>query len=135
MRTPKKGRSSLKILLADPGVRRFDVFSLRQINKDHHIEVRTERLLNGFIIPSHPENLFFFWEDEVPEIVDGQQKAFPGGVIDGLCSVANIRWVKRGKSVPMERVNHRSLTRLLLHDTPLFLFQTIILELNSVFNG
>jgi hypothetical protein len=72
MRTPKKGGSSFQIFLANPIAFGFDVLGFRQVNKDHQIKVRTECLLNGFIIPFHTQNLFFLWEDEVPEIIDGQ---------------------------------------------------------------
>jgi hypothetical protein len=71
--------------------------------------------LNGFILPFHPHNLFLFREDEVAQIIDWQKKTFSAGVIDGLCAIAHIGWVKLRKFIPVIRVDGGFSIHNLLH--------------------
>ena len=54
---------------------------------------------------------FILWQDEVPQIINRQQKTLPGGVVKGLCSIADIGGMKPGKFFPVVK-SRCSLLRL-----------------------
>jgi hypothetical protein len=94
MRASKECRPALEIFLADPGVGGFDLFGFSQANEHREVKKLVKVFLNRLIIPFHPRNLFFFCEDEIPQIIDRQQQAFSGRIAKGLCSIADIGGMK-----------------------------------------
>ena len=45
----------------------------------------------------YSQDFLILWQDEILQIINRQQKTLPGGVVKGLCSIADIGGVKPGK--------------------------------------
>jgi hypothetical protein len=135
MRASKECRPAPEIFLADPGVGGFDLFGFSQVNEYHEVKKMVKVFLNRLIIPFHPQDLLFFWKDEISQIIDRQQEALSGRIVKGLCSVADIGGMKFGKLIPMERVDCLFWVRLLFHSFLTLQTEIIIIESYSIFNG
>ena len=115
MGTSEEGGPPPEIFLTDPGMAGFGLFGFRQVDEDHEVEKWGKLFLYGFVIPFHPQYLLCLWKDQVPQIIDWQYEAIPGGIIECLCSIADVGRVKFGEFLPIEGIEGTLLVRLFLH--------------------
>lgn len=94
VRASEECGTSKEVFLADPGMGGFDVLCFGQINQGHEIEKWLKFLFNGLIVPFDPKDFSSLRKDEVSQIIDRQYESFPAGIVDGLCSIADVRRMK-----------------------------------------